>query len=329
MHHHAAQTKRARRADRTPSSGFSLLEALIAIGLAAVLLAVFTSVLSATVFLRRAHYNVQAANFIQEELESLRALPFSDLLLRTNGNFLGLSRTRGPWQVKAVTSPPSGNNAYVMETAQTAIVEETGLAVLPGNYREDFSSFTAKVRVQAASPAGWGAGVAFRYRDAENHYRFRLTSGGAALDKIVQGVRTTIWSNSTSNSTNTWYTLEVVVAGNSITLRRNGTTLATQTDNAFTTGDLALLTLNSARAEFDDVAVAETGTTTWNFDADAVGSTPADWQRMSFSDMPGGTGALTIANYLGDTNIKQATATVTWSDAGTTRSASGTTLIAK
>lgn len=329
MRPYDAQSTRTGRERTTRASGFTLMEALIAIGLASILLAVFTSVLSATMLLRRAQYNVLAANFIQEELDSLRALPFADLLVRTNGNFLGLSRTRGPWQVKAVTSPPSGGNAFVMETAQPAIVEETGLAVLPGNYREDVASFTAKVRVQAASPAGWGAGVAFRYRDAENHYRFRLTSGGAALDKVVQGVRTTIWSNTTSNSTDTWYTLEVVVAGNSITVRRNGTTLTTQTDNAFTTGDLALLTLNSARAEFDDVAVTETSTTTWNFDTEIAGTVPVEWQRMSFSDMPGGTGTLTIANYLGDVNIKQATVTVSWSDSGTTRTASGTTLIAK
>lgn len=329
MRRRTAQSTRTTHGRAAPASGFSLLEALIAIGLAAVLLAVFTSVLSATMLLRRAQYNVLAANFIQEELDSLRALPFADLLVRTNGNFLGLSRTRGNWQVKTVTSPPSGGKAFVLDTAKSAIVEETGLAVLPGNYRQDFASFTAKVRVQPSSPVGWGAGIAFRYRDAENHYRFRLSSGGAALDKVVQGVKTTIWSNSTSNSTNTWYTLEAVVAGNSITLKRNGTTLTTVTDNAFTTGDLALLTLNAGLAEFDDVAVTETGTTTWNFDADADGSVPADWQRMSFSDMPSGTGTLTIANYLTDVNIKQATVTVTWFDSGTTRTASGTTLIAK
>ncbi len=309
--------------------GFTLAEALITIGLAAVLLAVFTSVLSATMLLRRAQYNVQAASFIQEELDSLRALPYAELLTRTNGNFLGLAMTRGPWQVKVVTTPPSGTKAYAMETAQSAIVEETGLAVLPGDYREDFTSFIAKVQVQASSPAGWGAGVAFRYRDAENHYRFRLSSGGAALDKIVQGTKTTIWSNSTANATGTWYTLEVVASGNSITVKRNGTTLTTQTDSAFTTGDLALLTLNSAKAYFDDVSVTSGSTTSWNFDGDTAGSVPTDWQRMSFYDLPSGAGTLTVANYLGDANVKQATVNVSWNDAGQTRSVSGTTLIAK
>jgi hypothetical protein len=319
-----------RHARLATQRGFTLAEALISIGLAAVLLAVFTSVLSATMLLRRAQYNVQASGFIQEEFDSLRALPYSELLTRTNGNFLGLAMTRGPWKVKTVTSPPSGTKAYAMETAQSAIVEETGLALLPGNYRKDITTYSAKVQVQASSPAGWGAGIAFRYRDAENHYRFRISSGGAALDKVVQGTKTTVWSNSTANATGTWYTLEVVVTGNNITLKRNGSTLVTQTDSSLTTGDIALLTTNSARAYFDDVSVTSDGvTSSWNFDSDADGTVPTDWQRMSVFDLPSGTGTLTIANYLGDANVKQATVNVTWADQGITRSASGNTLITK
>lgn len=332
MRHHSAQSPPTGhgRFARPPARGFTLIEALITVGLAAVLLAVYTSVLAATTYLRRAQYNVLAANFIQEELDSLRSRPFTDLLVRTNGNLLGLSINRGPWKVKTVTTPPSGTKAYALETAQSAIIEQTGLAVVPGNYREDITSYVAKVNVLASSPAGWGAGIAFRYRDAENHYRFRLSSGGAALDKVVQGTKTTIWSNTTANSTGTWYTLEVVAAGNNITIKRNGVTLTTQADTAHTTGDLALITLNGALAYFDDVTATDAyATATWNFDADADGSTPVDWQRLSAVDLPSGAATLTIANYLSDANVKQATVTVSWSDAGITRTATGTTLIAK
>lgn len=313
-----------------PSGGFTLAEALISVGLAAIMLAVFSAVFSATVLLRRTHDHVQAASFVQEEIDSLRALPFTELLTRTNGKFLGLAMTRGPWKVKTVASPPSGTRVYAMETAQTAIIEETGLAVLPGNYRKDITSYVAKVQVLAGAPAGWGAGIAFRYRDAENHYRFRLSSGGAALDKIVQGTKTTVWSNSTSNTTGTWYTLEVSVTGNSILLKRNGTTLTTQTDNSLATGDLALLTLNGARAHFDDVSIlADATTSSWNFDGDADGTVPTDWQRLSVLDLPSGNGTLTIADYLGDDDVKQATVNVTWNDSSQTKTASGTTLLTK
>lgn len=308
--------------------GFTLAEALITIGLAVVLLSVFTSVFASVAFLRRAQYNVHAAGYVQEEFDTLRSLPYAELLNRTNGRFLGVAMTRGPWQVKTVTAPPSGTNAYAMETAQTAIVEETGLAILPGDYREDFT-FSAKVQAQTSSPAGWGAGIAFRYRDAENHYRFRINNGGVALDKIVQGTRTTIWSNSTSNSTGSWYTLEVTMTDATIVVRRNGTILTTQTDATFQTGDLALLTMNGGLAYFDDVSVTEGAATAWNFDGDAAGTVPDDWQRMSVADMPSGTGTLTIADYLGDNEIKQVTATVTWNDGDETRSLVGTTLIAE
>lgn len=317
-----------------PHGGFTLVEALVTIGLAAILLAVFTSVLTSTVFLKRAQYGVQASNYIQEALDSLRILPYSELLLRTNGNPLGLAFMRGPWQVKTDTSasPPSGSKVFAMETAQTAVNQETGLALLPGNYRKD-ANFVAKIRVRSTSPVGWGAGIAFRYIDAENHFRFRFTSGGLALDKVRQGTVTTVWSQSASYSTGTWYTLEADVVGNAITLKKDGTTLTTYTDSGqsyLAKGNLALLTLNGAKIYADDVSVTENAaTTSWNFDSDADGSVPSDWQRLSAFDLPSGAITLTIANYLGDASIKQATVNVTWNDTGIPRSATGTTLITK
>lgn len=311
-------------------AGFSLFEALIAIGLAAVLLAVFTAILAATVFLRRSQYNIQAANFIQEELDSLRTLPYTELLDRTNGRFLGLAIMRGPWVVKsdAGASPPSSPKVVAMETAQAAVIEETGLLMLPGNHRGD-ATVAAKVRILSSSPAGWAAGIAFRYRDAENHYRFRLTSGGAALDRIAQGVKTTLWSDSNPNSTNTWYTLEVVMAGNSFTLKSNGATLTTRTDNSFAMGGLAIISLNSALLYCDDVAVTEGSTTTYAFDAYADGALPANWQRLSYLDLPNGNGTVTIANYLGEANMKKIDVRISWIDTGITRSVTGSTIIAK
>jgi type II secretory pathway pseudopilin PulG len=319
---------------KPPVHGFTLVEALITVGLAAILLAVFTAVLTSTVFLKRAQYSVLASNFIQEELDSLRTLPYAELLTRTNGNFLGVSMTRGPWKVKtdASVSPPSGTKVFAMETAQAAVIQETGLAVLPGNSSKD-ANVIAKIRVRSASPAGWGAGIAFHYRDAENHYRFRFTSGGIALDKVRQGTVTTLWSQSAAYSTGTWYTLEVDIVGNAYTLKKNGATLTTYTDATetyLTKGANALLTMNGGLVYADDVSVYEnSATTSWNFDGDADGSVPADWQRLSAVDLPSGAATLTVANYLGDSNIKQATVNITWSDLGITRSATGSTLIAK
>lgn len=311
---------RSRRND----AGFTLAETLITIGLATMLFATYFAILSGVIFLRRTHYEVQAAALLQEELESLRSVPYSTLTLRTNGNFLGIPVQRGAWTVQAI----GGHTAMRLGTAQTAVIEETGLMVVPGDYKEDFT-FTAEVRIDSTSAAGWGAGLVFGYRDAENHYRLRYTSGGIALDRVLNGTKTTLWSQNVAHSTNTWYTLQVVAASNSFTLARNGVTLTTVGDGSITSGDLGIIALNGAQTAFDAVSVTEdAATTSWDFNADVAGSVPTDWVRRSYKDLPTGTGTLTLSNHLGDADLKSATARITWRDGLFTRSRTASTLIA-
>lgn len=301
----------------------------MAIALTAVILSIFTATVSTTVFLRRSNYSVQASNFVREALDALRSLPFSELVTQKDGSFLGLAITRGGWMTQAVSVAPSAPNALALNTAASAKMTETGLAVVPGSYHDDFD-FSAKIQVQKGSPIGWGAGIAFRYRDAANHYRFRFTSGGVALDKIHHGTKTTVWSQNTAYSTGTWYTLRVVASGTSISLYKNGTLLTTQTETAFAKGDLAIMGISNALLYADDVSLTERSiTTAWNFDADAVGSMPLAWQRFNYADLPWGDGTLTISPYLAQTSVVQATATVTWIENGITKSSSGTTLISR
>ncbi|MDD5251368.1 MAG: hypothetical protein PHT12_01895 [Patescibacteria group bacterium] len=290
--------------------------------------------LTSTFFLRRASANVQAANFIQEELDTLHTLPFAELTNRTEGNFLGLPIQRGTWSVADDLTDGQGHRLAITTTA-AAIVNETGLVVVPGNYRDDFT-FSAKVKPGSSSPSGWGVVLAFRYRDAENHYRIRFTAAGYALEKVYHGVKTTLWSNTSSCSTGPggscwdWRTIEVSASNNVITVKMNGSTLTTYTDtsNVFLTGDLVLMSVASAKIAFDDVAVTEaSGTTTWNFTADAVGPLPATWQRLSWADLTGGQGLLTIENYLSETSMKKATVTIRWTDGDKIRSVSSSTVL--
>jgi len=303
------------------------MEILVAIGLLAVLLVVYSMMLQGTVLLRASRNYVQAADFIQEELDALRSLKSSDLLARTNGHFLNIPIQRGDWRVMNVNGDGQ-NQRLVLSSPPAAVGDETGLVIVPGNYREDFT-FSAKVKVDAASPVGFGAGIVFRYRDSENFYRLRFTSGGLALDKVYQGASTLLqsWGPTYSCSTS-WCTLTVIVNGNSITCKKDGTALSpVTTDMTFTTGDLGLMSVNSAIVSFDDVSVTENSTTTdWNFESYAANGTPDEWRRMSYLDLPGGTGTLTIANYLGETKMIQATVNITWQDGGRTRSVSGSTV---
>jgi len=300
----------------------------VTIALTTLMLAVFSGALLAMNALRSSQYRAQASDLVQEELDSLKSLPYIELVDRTNGRWLGVAMARGPWKVETDATAPSASHVLALRTAQSAVIEETGLALLPGNYRDNFT-MDAKVKVLTSPPSGWGAGIVFRYRDAENHYRFRFSSGGIALDKVVQGVKSTVWSQNVSQNADTWYTLEVVATNQSITLKKNGVTLTTVTDGSFSAGDAGLITLNGALASFDDVAVTEASTTTWNFDADAVGALPSAWERLSPFDLPSGTATLTVGSYLGEATMKQVTATVSWDDVGITRTQSGSTLITK
>ncbi|MFC1702915.1 family 16 glycoside hydrolase [Patescibacteria group bacterium] len=311
----------------TDRRGFTLMESLITIALIAMLLAVYLTVLGSIFFMRRLQFNIQGANFVQEEIEVLRSLDFTELTNRTDGNFLGLPFTRGDWSVEVVDASGQGNTMS-LPAAETALIGETGMIVVPGNYKMDFT-YTAKVRVDDASPAGWDAGIGFRYRDAENHYRFRITNGGLALDKVDGGTVSTLWSQSTTLLTDTWYTLEVIANGSEFILKRDGVTLTTYNDTTFATGDLTLMTMDDAIAAFDDVVITESSMTTYDFSSYALGDIPPDWERLSAFDLPLGAGTVTIADHLGNSDIKEVTVTVSWMDGLFAKSMSGVSLIAQ
>ena len=320
-------TKVPKRKSRTaPATGFTLAETLVTIGLAAVLLVVYSVILSGTIFIRRSQYNAQAASLVQEQLDSLRLLPATELLDRTDGNFLNLAVNRGNWLV-LTKSGDGQDKRLTLPTAQTSINGETALMVLPTNWQEDFT-FSAKVRVLTASPGGWGIGLVFHYRDTENYYRFRYTSGGLSLDIMEKGVITTLWSQSLTMDKETWYTLEVVTSGSDITIKKNSSPLTTISDMTFYKGELGLVSFDEALTEFDDVSLTvDAVTSSWNFEANDESAYPEDWRRYAWSDLPSGTGTLTIADYLEESSMKQATVNISWDDGDTTRTVTGTTVI--
>ncbi|OIO51334.1 hypothetical protein COY93_04150 [Candidatus Uhrbacteria bacterium CG_4_10_14_0_8_um_filter_58_22] len=300
------------------AAGFTLLEALVTIGLVAMLLSVFTALITAVHYVSYTRFNFQAASFIQEGLESLRIVDFDDLTDREDGRLLGQAFNRGHW---AVT-----DDMLKIAIPAPDLIDETGLAVLPGSYRNDFT-FTAQVRADAGSPVGWGTGIALRYRDSENHYRYRFTSGGLAFDRVYRGAMQTLWTQGGGFNPGIWYTLEVEAVGDQFVLKRNGLVLTTVTDATLPSGDLALLSLNGAISDFNDVTVSGDEPGSWNFDGDGGDELPEDWRRFGPFDLPGGNATLTISDYLAQSGMKQASMTVSWTEAGRPKTMTGSSII--
>lgn len=317
-------TLRPNRTDRRGDAGFTLLESLIAISLAAMFLAIYSTMLTSSFFLRRTASNIQAANLVQEELDALRSVDFADVTLRTDGAFLGIPVQRGDWEV----ADDSGTKVLRLKEAASSLNGETGLAVLPGNYRGNFD-LSAKITVDPSSPSGWDAGIGLRYIDSENHYRFRVTSGGVAFDLVHQGTVTTLWSQSTAIATGSVQTLRVVATDDAFDLYRNDVYLDTVTDATFLEGDIAVMSIDDALIDVDDVSVDTPSSETWDFESESVGDFPEDWKRIGYWDLTNGSGTLTVTDYLSQPTLKEAVVTISWTDGGSTRSTTGATIISE
>ena len=315
-----------RKGPTAPAAGFTLAETIVTIGLAAVLLTVYSIMLSGTMFLRRSQHNAQAASLVQEQLDSLRLLPFPELLNRGDDNFLNIAVNRGDWRVLTKSGDGQGKR-LTLPTAQTPINHETALMLLPANWQKNFT-FSTKIRALNASPTGWGLGLVFHYRDTENHYRFRYTSGGLSLDIVQQGVVTTLWSQNLTMEKDTWHTLEVIANESDFTLKKNGSILTTVNDLTFYKGELGLASFDGALTEFDDISLTVgAATSSWDFEVNDEEKYPEDWRRFGWPDLPSGTGTLTIDYYLEESSMKQTTVNISWDEGGRTRTATGTTVI--
>ncbi len=315
--------------------GFSLFEVIIAIALTSVILAAFTSGVATLSLMGRSSSGIQAALLIQEEIDALHSLPYTELLDRTDGNPLGIAVQRGGWSTQEDVTAPSGTHVLKLTEPAAALVGETGLVLLPGNQRDDLT-VSAKIKIDAASVAGWQAGLVFRYRDAENYYRLRLTSGGLAVDEIIHGTATTVGSYSQTVLKDTWYTIQVTVVGDSIVVARNGTNVISATGNALAIGESGFFTGGSALVAIDDVTVTNAEAVSENFDAVDVGELPTTWKRFSYVDLPSGGATLTISDYLGSNlssnthdDTKEVLVEISWNDGRGVKTATGQTLIKK
>lgn len=125
----------------------------------------------------------------------------------------------------------------------------------------DFTLSTT-LRITGTSALWDDAAVVFNYTNASNYYfaSFNEQNDGLTngIFKVQGGVQTELVNFTALSTANTDYTIEVVRVGTSITVKRNGTTLGTTTDSAFTGGYVGYGSKNDG-AQFDNLLVNTTG----------------------------------------------------------------------
>lgn len=143
----------------------------------------------------------------------------SDDFLRLSAVALGVADSGHWWEESGGWAISSTGKAYVPSGAPAAVAVVESLV----------ADGTVSVKLDQADLTNGNGGLVFRYSDATNFWRFMADtfSGQLYLQKNVGGVNTNVWNGSAFAAADV---LAVVLAGNNITLKRNGITLTTITD---------------------------------------------------------------------------------------------------
>ncbi|MBI3963437.1 MAG: hypothetical protein HY341_00390 [Candidatus Kerfeldbacteria bacterium] len=301
--------------------GFSLLETVVALGMVIVLVLIFTASLNALTTGTALRASTQAYQLAQTMLDSVRALPFSEIPTQTAGKPIFLPVERGSWTVADV----GGSRALTTDGLATPRI------TVPRALFRD-GTVETQVRLGAGTPAGAGVLLLLRYWNDDTHCVVRLAQNDLTVRKFVDGVSTTLYDSPPGTPTvglDAWHTLAVTVDGSSMQVDVNGSTLTTVVDTALSRGLLVLGAENDARVSFDDVRIDTIPVLDGTFESSALGKSPDSWRTSTLASLPEGTAALTIAPYDGLSDLYQITATVTWSRPSGSRSAVLDTLISR
>ncbi|MBI5038085.1 MAG: hypothetical protein HZC01_05285 [Candidatus Kerfeldbacteria bacterium] len=309
------------------SSGFSIIESVVTIGLTSILIILFGATYTATTTDRYLHHRSLAYIAAAEELEIIRNTDFDTLDTRTNAPFIGVAYTQGTWTVETLASPPSGT--HVLTVVPNASYTPASQIFIPEFGYKNFD-FSSSFMVNNSSGNGWSVYYFYRYQDPQNYYSLNITSTQAVLEKKVAGVTSQLGTTSHVFSKNSWYTLAASVTDGTFTITLDGSPLVTGTDaqNELTKGKLGFGGNAQTRMYFDSVSITGLNTHSYNFDSDTSGSLPDQWQRYGVPQLPSAAGLLTISHPdpLFD-DLKAVTAQVTWSERGATKSVELSTLI--
>lgn len=117
----------------------------------------------------------------------------------------------------------------------------------------------ADISVRLMSTAAGFLGVAFRWTDVDNAYRFSLdgSTGQAVLLKVVAGAITSLWNGPVTFALGQASEVTLRTEGPRLTGFLDGTQLFAVTDSAFASGQVALFCGGNPGASFSRVVVAD------------------------------------------------------------------------
>ena len=170
---------------------------------------------------------------------------------------------KGNWKVVADPTAPSKPNV-VAQLSDDGTNYRFPLAIVE---KANYKDVVLTVRFKAiAGVRDQGAGLVWRFRDANNYYVVRANAleNNVVLYKVQEGKRISLAPRGTSEKTygvktrvpgNTWNQLSVEVKGNLFTVSLNGQKLFEVEDNTFTeAGKIGLWTKADSVIYFDDLA---------------------------------------------------------------------------
>ena len=123
---------------------------------------------------------------------------------------------------------------------------------------QNWNNYTISMDVRSTDDDG--IGIMFCYQDSDNYYRFEMDKqrNFRRLIKKVNGVVTLLASTTGGYYLNTTYDLSATIVNGQITIVRNGTTEfgGAVSDNALTSGSVAMYSWGNGSSYFDNVQVA-------------------------------------------------------------------------
>ncbi len=124
-----------------------------------------------------------------------------------------------------------------------------------------YSDFSYSAVFSSTDTSG-DAGLVFRAQDSRNFYRFNWNRGSTnayTLQRIVNGVATTLATGGASYTTNRWYHLEIRAAGSLLVVYLDGQQILSASDSQFASGSVGFYANNQNAVFFDNVLVTRLG----------------------------------------------------------------------